>query len=177
MKKIEDYLKHYIGCKVQTPDGIGTLVGLPGDPMLHHRIVNVHFGHMVKTKNSCDGGYDKTRNYGSYLVHSEHLVPIACSDDCMDEINLTGGIKLLLRPLSSMTDEECLEFAAIIGGASHLSEETVIAQARMLLTERLHRQTNISGHDWILATKYFLSKGFDVFDLIEEGIALDSTKN
>lgn len=171
MKKIEDYLKHYIGCKVSTPDGVATLIGIPGDPILSYRIVNVHFGRMVKTKNSCDGGYDKTRNYGSYLVHAEHLVPISSTMNDMDEINLPGGIKLLLRPLSSMTEWDAIPIKRILfhnHGVGTIKE--VIANDWYL------NHIGVRSLQSFEITKYLLSEGFDIFGLIDSGLALDATK-
>ncbi len=171
MKKIEDYLKHYIGCKVSTPDGVATLIGIPGDPILSYRIVNVHFGRMVKTKNSCDGGYDKTRNYGSYLVHAEHLVPISSTMNDMDEINLPGGIKLILRPLSSMTEEEMYTILNELPNPyGQYIEDLGFIKPDAVLEDR-------SAPFLIYSViPKLLSMGFDLFELIDSGLALDSTK-
>jgi hypothetical protein len=109
-KKLSDYLPYYIGQRVQTPDGIGHLVGLNWHIMQNDR-VTVHFGHMVKTQNSIDGGYNKTRNHGEYNVRAQRMEPIGSTGVTEDGFDVPGGVTLILRPLSSMTEEEAKEYA------------------------------------------------------------------
>jgi hypothetical protein len=82
--------------------------------------------------------------------------------------------KPLLRSLSDMTEEEAAEVADILGNASHLSKESKIAQVMEILPRLLHMQTNVWGINWIKLTVYLLSKGFDLFNLIPDNLALDS---
>lgn len=89
--------------KIQTPDGIGKLVGIQNVMILPDRI-SVHFGKMVKTNNSIDD-YEKTRNYGDYKLYPQTLIPISeksVSDGGMSPIEIKGGCKPILRPLSDL---------------------------------------------------------------------------
>jgi hypothetical protein len=69
-------------------------------------------------------------------------------------------IKPLLRPLSSMTEEEGIE------------SETEWNKGRTL-GDSVGQALNMAN---AFRIKYLLSKHFDLFDLIEKGLALDSTK-
>jgi hypothetical protein len=82
---------------------------------------------------------------------------------------------LILRPLSDMTEEEAIEIADILGGASHLSRDSKIHAARELANRMLYTQTNIWGINWMRLTVHLLSKGFDLFGLIDDQLAIDST--
>lgn len=65
-------------------------------------------------------------------------------------------IKLLLRPLSSMTEEESKTYRE--------------------LHDKLFEDGCLNGEAWAQLTVHLLSKGFDLFGLIEKGDALDATK-
>lgn len=73
-----------------------------------------------------------------------------------------GSIKLLLRPLSDMTSEErqhmCICPVDLHKGPTELQADKVTCHT----AEK---------------TAYLLSRGFDLFGLIERGLAIDETKN
>lgn len=75
--------------------------------------------------------------------------------------NLLSEVKPILRPLSDMTEEEMLE-AVSIGGLFYRGESVKAFIANW---------TCYSGE----VTRYLLSKSFDLFNLIPEGLAIDST--
>lgn len=87
-------------------------------------------------------------------------------------------IKPLLRRLSSMTEEEMGEYWSIIGGAPHLFDRDYF----MEWLENGHTESEwesgmVFGHyEAALTTKFLLSKGFDLFFLIETGQAIDAEK-
>lgn len=87
------------------------------------------------------------------------------------------NIKPILRPLSDMTDEEALKCGEILGGMSHLSNDSIIHQIKDLIgTNKLYTmQTNISGIKWIYLTPFLLKQSFDIFGLIESGEAINKT--
>lgn len=93
-----------------------------------------------------------------------------------DDFSWSQEVKPLLRPLSAVTDEEAQEAAEILGGASHISKEGQIRQFKELIERIYNMQTNIPGMRWIRLTVFLLSRGFDLFDLIESGLALDKIK-
>ncbi|HWY09701.1 MAG TPA: hypothetical protein VN026_00175 [Bacteroidia bacterium] len=72
--------------------------------------------------------------------------------------------ELILKPLSTITDEDAIEASSIIGGASHLSKESQIAQLKELfsLPSFFVNQTNISGYKWLQCIQYLQSKGYDL---------------
>ena len=92
------------------------------------------------------------------------------------EKSLYEDVKPLLRPLSDMTDEELLHAGKIFGW-HHLSDSSIIAQTKELMTTNYFytKQTNIHGGTWVDVFHYLLSRHLDLFDLIPDGIAIDKT--
>lgn len=148
-------LAFYLGCNVETPDGIGKLHSVELDAAGSLDRVHVHFGRMVKTKNSIDvtpsgAGYKLTRNHGDYKLNPERWEAIATSDGSMPGVmDIPGGVKPILRKISSMTEEE--------------QDESGI-----LYPDHGSRWSPKQIH-------YLLSHGFDLFNLIEENLAIDSS--
>jgi hypothetical protein len=68
-------------------------------------------------------------------------------------------IKPILRPLSDMTEDECDEYNRL--------SETCYSVANKLW-DQIRQESSI--------TKFLLSKYFDLFSLIEAGLAIDKTK-
>ena len=68
------------------------------------------------------------------------------------------------RSIESLTDDELFNAAQILGGASHLSRESVIAQSKeLLLSNRLYNgQTNIPGINWLRLAVYLQSIGIQL---------------
>lgn len=103
----------------------------------------------------------------------------------------TDKIKLLLRPLSSMTEEEALEYLRIkyngpnkitvkkddtgYGGfwfvfnLDFIPEEKFDRRKRFIMTAQIKDENDPEQF------QYLLSKHFDLFGLIEKGEAIDST--
>ena len=128
MKRIEDYLHLYLGCECITEDKkIGRL---------------------------CDIGSD----YANEMI----LLTVRYSDDSddwdvfNDDPKDVTRIKLLLRPLSDMTEEEKNESGFGTTNKHDAHKFTITT----------HFET----------MRYLLSKGFDLFSLIESGLAIDKTK-
>lgn len=69
-------------------------------------------------------------------------------------------VKLILRPLSDMTEEEKESCEMVYMRMQEMAdEEGHVCDAEM----------------WAETTRWLVSKGFDVFQLIEEGLAIDKT--
>lgn len=96
-----------------------------------------------------------------------------------------GEIKLLLRPLSSMTEEEMYEYTILRG---YTKDRVHNLRKKYAGWEFDFNPTN-SGDGCFLCVVpphgdshkpdcflFLLSKGFDLFGLIEKGEAIDSTK-
>lgn len=86
-------------------------------------------------------------------------------------------IKPILRHISSLTNDECLKCYEILGGASHLSDDSRIHQAREILCTIQgfhHSVTNIKGARWMYIFTYLLSLHIDLFNLIGNNEALDA---
>jgi hypothetical protein len=75
-----------------------------------------------------------------------------------DDFTWSKEVLVILRPLSDMTDEEMLEYSKI----GHKWESGSPA-------------SNITT-DWAYRVCWLVQKGFDVFNLIKSGIAIDKTK-
>jgi hypothetical protein len=91
---------------------------------------------------------------------------------------IKDGYKPLLRPLASMTEEEAVEMY------SHLypwtakdpnKEVHVWAIKNQLSDKGVYNEGNVSMLHYIEWFPYLLSRGYDLFNLIPEGLAIDST--
>jgi hypothetical protein len=80
--------------------------------------------------------------------------------------------KLLLRPLSDMTEEEAKCWYDFRGRYQITNPKCAI--------ENVYRGLYSEGHNGMQVaelTRHLLSKGFDIFDLIPAGLAIDRTKH
>lgn len=152
MKDIKDYLHLYIGCECMIGDMKWKreehLYGLAPD-------VDVDFGKPIKSKLDA------------------HVLSVF-SDKCT----------LILRPLSDMTEEEALYCISTfdrgvdnpvfkIIGKDELGEDWVYVQVGYEETECCWGPNlNYMGAEMF---RYLLSRGFDLFGLIESGLAIDKT--
>ncbi len=95
---------------------------------------------------------------------------------------------LNLRKIEDITDNEALEVGKILPGASHLSNESIIAQVRDLLSSPniYTKVTNIAGMSWNHLFQYLASIGvalpyleFSIKDLTEAKVYLftENTEN
>lgn len=136
MKKIEDYLPMYLGCNL-----ICEPYGITEDSP--ENLVCVHWYFNTK--------YDK----------STSLVTYKGEQKCIE----TRLIKPILRPLSSMTEEEKQEAVKTIynGGTAWDNINDAVIEFDQQCDKN------------ILFFHYLLSKHFDLFGLIDAGLAIDST--
>lgn len=129
-KKIEDYAPLYIGCEVQL-EWMGDIET--------HELFGV-IGHFAALSYQIDEDDEESFDSVDYSVN----------------MRKAKDFKLLLRPLSSMTEEE---------------------QGKMLSN---HGVSLMQSHGDIImnseTTRYLLSQSFDLFGLIDSGLALDKTK-
>lgn len=170
-KELKDYLHLYLGCEVMTPDGIGWLASVSRDRkkmdgLLLSTMIKVDFKTIRLTENSVDG-YDKKRNHGAYLIEAEHYVGINASAGTPPDFSMPGGCKPILRPLSDMSEDECFELGEILN--VHIPDHLIEAlknNSKYVIDFRYSFEF----------TRYLLSKHFDLFGLIEAGLAIDKTK-
>jgi hypothetical protein len=109
----------------------------------------------------------------------------------------TISVKPMLRPLSDMTEEERKEIFALVfkrefpksGSILFFPEITTYAQARYVLWSGIDR-LGIEAHGRVWAdcdlhhykhnqheiTRWLLARHFDLFGLIDAGLAIDKTK-
>ena len=69
---------------------------------------------------------------------------------------------LQLKPLSSITNEDAIEVANLLGNCSHLSDEGKIFQVKDLLSNPNFyvKQTNISANQWLKVFDFLRSKSY-----------------
>jgi hypothetical protein len=151
---IKDYLPFYLGCDVLRPDGrtILKMIGISGT--------------IIEFENPLG----QEEMYGD-----------------------AKKAKPILRPLSDMTDDEIIEIAAnIFLVTPHLIEfsleeiKTFIVKNEMFVVgaaedEYEENSVSVLGYEFsptsfFLLTQFLLSKHFDLFGLIEAGLAIDKTK-
>lgn len=76
--------------------------------------------------------------------------------------------KLILRPLSSMTDEEARIIWNLYDGSP------AITNPKCALTDHTFH-ANFTPKEWFSITQHLFKLGFDLFDLIPSGQAIDKT--
>lgn len=161
--EFKDVAHLYLGCEIMTPDGRGFLSAVSFSRVRergNENRISVHFHEILHTKSSVDG-YDKKRNYGDYLLTAERYTAIATSDPDFTEFEMPGGCQPILRPLSDMTEEEMNACAPLI-----------LADPYKLIKE--WNGTDVMQFSAKCAL-YLLKQGFDLFDLIPSGQAIDAT--
>jgi hypothetical protein len=156
-KKIQEYLHFYFGCRVWIDEKeYGRLVG--GDYVPNS--VNQIYHNIELDGEKDDDGYPVIIPYN-------------------DDFDSPSRVKPILRPLSAMTEEEMLSYARITrpeaekivfkdGGISSYynpGDTTFYKWAK-------HRLDVFTPEE----TLWLLSKHFDLFGLIESGLAVDKTK-
>jgi hypothetical protein len=151
-KKIQDYLHLYgIDCPVMTPDGIGSIL------VIYPNVVEVCLN-VIKYKQVMKG------RKGGGEMHYKYFYP---------------DIKLILRPLSDITEDEKLEFIELCGIEPEDIDCLIKSRDDFFPEPETSygtaHLTNIA--QWTVGVKYLLSKKFDLFQLIESGLALDKTKH
>lgn len=165
-KNIKDYLSLYLGCQVlvQGEERKGYLTGVNNG------------GH------ECEIQYQLADN----PHHLEEEPEFASAED----------VKMVLRPLSDMTEEEFTEAVMLHWGTSRdIIKKTISKIERLKEVKQITKYgTSIpyvafdkEGKHYMTATfsqnsmnpeqtLYLLSKHFDLFNLIPEGLAIDKTK-
>lgn len=83
-----------------------------------------------------------------------------------DMLKNADWIKPLLRPLSDITEEELDDCTILSADMMNIISDP-FSKERMIVEFECNARVN----------KYLLSKGFDLFGLIEDGLAIDKTKN
>lgn len=121
---------------------------------------------------------------GCYAMHGDkriHVCGINVNSGyiqnimCQETIPISE-IKLILRPLSSMTEEEKEQIAKLMSPkATKWLVEILVLDAIRVETwgDGMH---SIAENYWPDLFLYLLSKHFDLFGLIEKQEAIDSTK-
>ncbi len=148
-KEIVNYLHLYLGCEVQTEFGIGALIEVRRDPT-KKQITGIKRSFCT---DECRIAFAKRIEGGTFSKVYSEVDPSPAGNATWLHIS---KMKLLLRPLSDMTEEELFEFKKIDIGKYPKAHDLIRCDA-----ERV---------------KYLLSKGFDLFNLIEANLAEDKTK-
>lgn len=113
-----------------------------------------------------------------YIGHKPEpiFVPMAMAYQYRDSYGYT---KPLLRPLSDMSEEEAREFAIAYGLSNDIKPLRVGVEGSLLQFEYSEKGDAKFIHWYVQKLSaemfhYLLSRGFDLFGLIEKGLALDA---
>lgn len=72
-------------------------------------------------------------------------------------------IKLILRSLSSMTDDDAIEVASIAGiSKSYNSQKYILESGLELVANYMRKQSNVHGIYWIRLSQYLTYRGYDL---------------
>jgi hypothetical protein len=153
MKKIEDYLHLYLGQRVEvatkhdpTKKVLGGMYEVSNNGGNHSALIQVNFDELVDIFR--DGMYQSS-NMHHFFISDDH-------------------IKLMLRPLSDMSEDEENEIEGEWGnygfGDHHL--------CNALKYETYYVKNIFEVPDLFL---YLLKRGFDLFGLIDAELAIDKT--
>jgi hypothetical protein len=157
-RDLKDFLHLYIGCDVQYPNTDGKLMIAALSGVSRADGVETTYKKKRFKKGEAVGDYLSWRPNGYHNSDATQL-------------------KLILRPLSDMTEEEMGEYWSIIGGSPHLFDKDYFMEwLTNGITESGWEEGMIFGSfEAALTTQYLLSKGLDLFDLIPSGLAIDKT--
>jgi hypothetical protein len=155
-KNIKDYLHLYIGCEIDTT--------IPGD-YIHP------YGSITLTELRPDNIDQIVR----HIQYKEGYQRDGFTDYDWVEF------KLILRPLSDMTEDEAEQFIALRFPERRMIDATVEKygvcffdktqkKAKHIHFENIPIELNATTFIWLL------SHGFDLFGLIDAGLAIDKTK-
>lgn len=167
-------LAMYLGCEIMTPEGKGIIAEVTHKSNCSDSVV-VFFEDIITKDYESSGGHTITSNAHRYYVAADE-------------------IKLILRPLSDMSEEEMKELYLLVfkrqfvgNNIKHLDKG--MRDERHVLWSGLERLfiyadgdvgADCDLHHYMVhhptVVKWQMSKGFDVFNLIPEGKALDKTK-
>jgi hypothetical protein len=152
MKKLKDYAPFYLGCECITPDGIMVLNGINATDSKH----SLWFYCRWNDKKNC---YLPKQN-GDVLM----------KQSMVGKAYKYSEIKLILRPLSDIKHEELIELYEILNS----EEDDSVWEYEQY--KRNYAVINISGPEFKASVFHFLlSKHFDIFSLIDAGLAIDKT--
>jgi len=112
-------------------------------------------------------------------VHQKETLTSGILNSFYSPAGYIGNIKPLLRPLNDMTKDEATEIAIIhkydIPDAEGVREE-LIGIYDCKEGETLTLGAYLAVKDYLEGLLHLLKNGFDLFGLIESGLALDKTK-
>lgn len=155
--KLSEVIHYYIGCKILNQyydrDIIGVLMGVIDREVVKKAVIQ---------------NFDIFKQPWGRLVEEEVTPP--------------SGIKLCLRPLSSMTEEEALYFFSI-QHAEVLLYKPISFEISDAVQKISYEVGGSRLHQWRIGIslspkefQFLLSNGFDLFGLIKSNQALDITK-
>jgi hypothetical protein len=154
-KRIEDYLHLYLGCEV-----IGKpYAGLPFTEKQHFTVRGVLTG-VSKRCVTC------------------HFVDINGVKWDQETRLVFQDVKPILRPLNSMTEEEAVDIYNILYphvGDYQSPNKKVFIVNQYCFGKGIYEENYQSLRDALPYFPILLSKGFDLFDLVPSGLAIDKT--
>jgi hypothetical protein len=163
MKSIKDYLHLYLGCEVEYPNTDGK----------HIRAILSYVG-----RNDIETTYKRTRSSVSgSKIKGDYLSWKSNGWHNCDALR----VKPILRPLSSMTEEEAKDIATIYFKPFDDKSFSFSISSCGLVRIKYHHASLLYGGTSPIGDytpeifTYLLSKSFDLFDLIPSGLAIDGS--
>lgn len=156
-KKLSDYLHLYgIDCPIMTPDGLGGVL------VIYPKAVEVSLN-VIEYQQQMKG------RKGGGEMHYKYFYP---------------EVKPILRALSSMTEEEAIEMVGLSESEGDYNDVKTYRNKfnDIIVTWQGSHESrdefNATGELFYCADQYqwLLKKGFDLYHLIEDGHAIDSTQ-
>jgi len=115
---------------------------------------------------------------GAYIGAQVSGLYKATAADIMQS-NIIGMFRLILTPLSAISDEDAVEVARI-GGSPYKVHEFMVQSGKELVTECFDRTSTVTGIKWQNIIDYLRSRNYDlgymhIRSLIDADIAISST--
>jgi hypothetical protein len=160
-KHLRDYLHFYLGCEAEVKrkndnqPHIGRICEITKDSN-HGDWVDVRFENVITVTSM--NWERSTSNFHHYFIGYDSIRPI-------------------LRPLSDMTDEEIKQVAWLLHRfkPEDIRGKDNVGNIKVTNKSPFYYWINVRQHLNADTCIYLLSKGFDLFELIESGLAIDKT--
>lgn len=133
----------------------------------------------LRVKATPYGGQSNRWEYGTLVGMNTHSVCFIKFDNWQSVVDIsTSCIKPLLRKLNSMREDEALHIAELLNFGMTASDGAKIHQVKQMLGSvyYFNKFYTISAAKYVELFHYLLRQGFDLFNLIDAGLAVDKNE-